>query len=342
LSLAALLVLGVIGWAVWRLHPPSGGADAHALLRAAARALHETALEGTVITRVRVGDEWREAHAEVHRGEGRSRVRYLDGPARGMTLYREGRQVWATGETGRVPRALKLGADPTEALSERLMRDGYNARITGHGTVAGRPVTLVTAGGRGGRLVLGVDRETGFPLLMKRYDGEGRLRLSTVYDEVDFSAAPPEPAEAPPSVRRGPRRAEHFDTLAQITDKVDFTLYRPGYVPDGYTLAGVRLQQTPRGRMVGARYTNGLQMILIVQHARNDGRIPSGLQERMPGRVRAHRSGRESDPRGIMRLRGGMVGDALRRAMDGTQVLVMGSAPRAELVRVADSLEPIP
>jgi len=344
MTVGVLAVLGAIGWAAWRLYAPASDTRAKELLRAAAQSLHHTAVQGTVITRVYLREGWREARAEVHRGGGRAQVRYLDGPAAGTTVYRQGRDVWAVSGEGAPSRRVDLPADPTEALARHLLHDHYHARVVGERIIAGRPAVMIEAGGARGRVALGVDRETSFPLLMERYDADGQLRVSTVYESADFSGPPPPPVEPPEGAVRRRFGGQRYNSLAEAKGKVSFTLYQPGYIPAGFELQGVHVHDGALVNLVGSRYSDGLNWFVIVQRAEREGQAEPEPRRHGAGEHRRDGRGRHGmrGPRGMMHLPGGPMGDAVRRAMDGTVVLVMGSVPRDELARIADSLKPVP
>ncbi len=362
---AALLVLGSIGWALWRMQDAAPDAQAGELMRAAAGALHHVPVKGIVATRIRISDGWREAHAEVHRGGGRARVHYLDGPAAGVTLIRQGRDVWATKEGDENLRRLGLSADPSEEMARQLMQDNYTARVMGRRQVAGRPVTIVVAKGHHGAVTLGVDQETSFPLLMERYDRDGELRVSTVYQDADFSVQPPAMAETPPDAGNGHRRGQRFDTIEQLKAHVTFTLYQPTWLPDGFALKDCHLRERESLAGVALRYSDGLQSIVVMQrpssgerpeagsvrregsdHVRDRVGEHSGSRRGQRGEGRQPRGGSRPEgmhpPRGLMNLPGGPTGDAVRRYIDGTMVIVMGPVSKEDLARMADSFKPVP
>lgn len=344
MTVGVLAVLSAISWAAWRLYAPTSDARATELLRAAAQSLHHTAVQGTVITRVHLSEGWREARAEVQRGGGRAQVRYLDGPAAGTTIFRQGRDVWAVRGEGEPLRRVDLPADPTEALARQLMRDRYHARVVGERVIAGRPAVLIEAGGWQGRVVLGVDRETSFPLLMERYDADGQLRVSTAYESADFAVQPPPPVEPPEGAEPSRFGGDRYDSIAEVKAKVSFALYQPSHIPSGFELQGVHVHGGRLGQFVGMRYTDGLNWIMIVQRGTGDAQQPAERPREGPrARGREGHSRHEMrGPRGMMQLPGGPLGVAIRRSMNGTVVLVMGSVPRDELARVADSLKPVP
>lgn len=346
MTVGVLAVLGALGWSIWRLYTPASDVRAVELLRAAVRALHQTPVKGAVITRVRLGEEWREARAQVHRGAGRAQVRYLDGPAAGTTIFRQGRDVWAVREGGQPLRRVDLPDDPTDVLTRYLARDGVRARIRGERVIAGRPALLIEVGGPRGHVTLGVDRQTNFPLLMERYDAEGQLRVATVYETVDFSVQPPASLEPPDGALRSRRGGERYENIAQAKGKVSFALYQPSYIPSGFALQGVRVHSGRMVQFVTLRYSDGVNWVVVLQ--RPEGAEPGragwprgsapGQGPRGEGRGRHEMRG----PRGLLQMRGGPMGDAIRRSMDGTVVLVMGSVPRDQLARIADSLRPVP
>ncbi len=202
---------------------------------------------------------------------------------------------------------------------------------------------------------MGLDRENHFPLLMERFGPDGQVRVSTVYDEADFAVKPPEMSEPPEGAAHSGQRGQDFESMAQLKTQVEFTLYAPSHLPPGFELQERRLLDVPRAASVALRYSDAMHSVLIVQRGKVESAgagADGSARERMRDRIAERRSGRAHDgsgrergPRGdggMMHMRGGPGGDAVRRSMDGTVVMVMGGVPKDELARVADSLQPIP
>ncbi len=345
----AIVVIGAIAWGAWRTHAPASDPAAVTLMRSAAHAMREVPVKGIVTTRVLMTDGWHEARAEIHAGHGRARVRYLSGPAEGVTLVRQGRDVWTIGPEGKGLRRLGLGADPIEHLGREMLGKNLASRIVGEQIIAGRPTTVVSARARFGGVRMGLDRENDFPLLMERLGPEGEVRVSTVYDEADFAVEPPAISEPPEGAKRYGQGGQDFENMAHLKSQVEFTLYEPSYLPSDFELQDRRLLKWPRGGSVALRYSDGLQNMIVVQRgvgvgAAADGSVREHIADRRGGQAHDS-SGRGHGARGnghMMHMRGGPGGDAVRRSMDGTVVMVMGGLPKDELARVADSLQPIP
>mgnify|MGYP001086065730 CR=1 FL=1 len=348
----AIVVIGTIVWGAWQMRAPASDPAAVALMRNAAHAMREVPVKGIVTTRVLMTDGWHEAGAEIHAGHGRARVRYLSGPAEGVTLVRQGRDVWTIGPEGKGLRRVGLGADPIEHLGREMLGKNLAARIVGEQIIAGRPTTVVSARALFGGVRMGLDRENDFPLLIERLGPEGEVRVSTVYDEADFAVEPPAVSEPPEGARRSGHGGEDFTSVAQLKSQVEFTLYVPSYLPSGFDLQDRRLHRGPHSGSVALRYSDGLQNMLIVQRGVGvgtaaDGSVREGVRDRIADRRGGQThdgSGRGRGARGnghMMHMRGGPGGDAVRRSMDGTVVMVMGGLPKDELARVADSLKPI-
>ncbi len=132
-----LVVIAAIGWGAWRMHAPASDPEAVALMRSAAHAMRDVPVKGILTTRVLTAEGWQEARVEVHAGQGRARLRYLSGPAEGVTLVRQGREVWTIGADGKPQRRHGLGADPMEKLGREILGKNFAARIVGEQTIAG-------------------------------------------------------------------------------------------------------------------------------------------------------------------------------------------------------------
>jgi len=351
----ALVVIAAIGWGAWQMRARASDPEAVALMRSAAHAMRHVPVKGIVTTRILTPDGWSEARVEIHAGDGRARLVYLSGPAKGVTLIRQGRDVWTTGPDEKDLRRLGLGADPMERLGHEMLGKNLVARIVGEQTIAGRPTTVVSATAHFGGVRMGLDRENDFPLLMERLGPDGQVRVSTVYDEADFAVEPPEMSEPPEGAGHFGRHGQDFESMAQLKTQVEFTLYAPSHLPPGFELQDRRLLNGPRSASVALRYSDGLQHLIVVERSKVGGvgsaadgsareRVRERMAERRGGQARDG-SGRGHGARGnggMTHMRGGPGGDAVRRSMDGTVVMVMGGLPKDELARVADSLKPIP
>lgn len=154
-------------------------------------------------------------------------------------------------------------------------------------------------------------------------------------------------------------------TLEAVRAAVDFEVFAPGWLPDGWELQGWYLNERRAGAMVQARFSDGLRPITIIQlsapdlrerlQARREDRSDPGRagdsrdadDERPPRRERPERPDRPDQPdrparrwmeqRGARHLRGAGA-DASRRVIDGTMVIVSGPVSDATRERVLESM----
>ena len=328
------------------------------LVRAAAQALREVSVKGTVVTVVRTPQSEREYRAEVHRGEGRTVLRYLDGPAEGMAVHRQRGAIWVEGreaEAGRGTRRAEVGE---RSLETDLLRRNWTFRTAGTRRVAGRSTTLVQGTGPGGSLTLAVEHETGFPLYMSRRGPDGVRISESTWLDVDFSVEPPPKLDLPE--KREERRRTRT-TPEEAREAVEFTVLEPTWLPDNWELRTWYLLERPHrpaAATVEARYTDGLRTLTIMQRSAvrpdaDEDRPDREAYRRERRQYREEwRSDREDRPDGpAMRdhfgqgepgwrqLRG-IGGDASRRVIDDTIVIVMGPLSEQERERILDGMRP--
>lgn len=326
--------------------------DATELVRMARRALDEVTVRGVVVTVVRTPQGEREVRAEMHRGEGRFTMRILSGDGEGVEIHRQQGAVWVEGREGQTGRRSELG-EP--GLRPELLERNWSFTSAGTRRVAGRTTTLVGGTGPGGSITLAIDRETGFPLHISRRDPRGKLVSETTWVEADFSAEPP-PVKEPPPQAEGRHRAA--TTLEEARKTVEFTVYEPAWVPEGWELQGWYLHDGHRAKMVGARLSDGLRPMMIIQRAVSDEaaerpegadrgawrerRVRDGAPRRpeQPRRAEGREAAgpREAESGRPTHMRGSGV-DASRREIDGTMVLVIGPISREERERVLDEMK---
>jgi len=359
--LSALVALGMT--LVWVLGPGRGSAEALALAQRAAQALETVTIKGTVRTLALSPRGPVEARAEVHRGEGRVHIRYLSGPAEGMEVHRDGASVWSCGPEGAERHRAQIG---DAGWSHELMRRNWQFRLRGEASVAGRPAALLTARGPGGRLAVAADRETGFPLLLKRSAPDGRTLSETVWETADFSVAPPPQVEPPADTQVAERSRRRRVPVEEAQQAVDFTLLAPARLPSGFALDGWFVRERRRGVVVEARYTDGLRPLLVIeQSARAAAAEPDGPERpdrvaregqrrgpgdgppadgpaRQPGHMhdRPMMGGRGMHHGPMMHMRGAG-GRAVRREIDGVLVTVIGPDLGEALTDVLESMEPV-
>ncbi len=346
-ALSALALVGIIAVMALRASglitvPGEQTIVARELVERTAAALDSVAVKGTVLTRVLTPRGLVRTRAKVHRGDGRVVIRYLSGPAKGTTIYREGSAVWARGPQGRVRRQAELG----EAWSRELLRRNWSFATLGRRRVAGRPTIVFTGTGPGGSITVAADRETAFPLGIERRNTDGQILSTTVWQTADFSVAPPPKSEAPQRVSAGQGGRRSRVTPGEARAAADFPVLEPAWLPRGFELEAWYLHRSPGGTMVEARYTDGLRPLLVLERSASASPERGGARRGPGGRVMGMGRGPMRGPGGagtgaMMRLRG-TGGEAVRRVIGDTAVVVMGSMRVEDLERVASSLRSIP
>lgn len=344
LVVAALAIaMAVVALVLYpRLAPPAGSDEGLELAQRSAHALDTVSIRGIVRTIAQTSRGPVETRAEVHRGEGRVVIRYLSGPAKGTVIHRQGEMVWALGPHGRLRRWARL----TDSLWRRnLLARNWRFRIVGRSRVAGRPVVVFTGTGPGGELTVSADRETAFPLAIKRKEPDGKLLTASEWESADFSVAPPARMQIPQMAAGGMGSRWERLPIHELQARVDFELLQPRWLPDGFELDGWYLHQGHGGTVVETRYTDGLRPLMILQRQLSIER-GNGLRPE-PRAGPRQRGGMTRGMRGmaghgrLMRLRAAAGGRAVRRQIDGVQVVVVGAAPIDQLERIVNSMQPV-
>jgi outer membrane lipoprotein-sorting protein len=258
---------------------------------------------------------------------------------------------------------------PGLAVDRALAERNYEARVVGDSSVAGRSARTIEISPKGGGrpvLRLWLDNETGFALRRERYNVEGRLTSRTEYTQVEFGPVIAPDVFTVPAGWETIRAEETESGLSteQLSARLGFQVRPPAHLPAGYVLVGGYEKQWGRWHMRAAelRYTDGLRILSIFQHRHpgHPGLEPPGHGEH-PGRGRGRGGlgGRGRGRRGGRHGRGGRgEGLGLGPPRPGEMILldrgsekvlrfhgpeivvvVIGDLPRAELVRIAESIE---
>ena len=333
--------------------------DASELVRRAAQAMDEVAVEGTVVTVVRTPDGRRKVRAEMHRGDGRFTMRLLSGRGEGTVVHRQQDAVWIERKGGETVRRANVG---DHHLPAELLRRNWGFTSSGTRRAAGQTTTLARGPGRGGSITLAVDQKTGFPLHISRRTRQGELISETTWVNADFSVQPP-PKIEPPETRHERRRRSV--SLEEARAAVDFNVLEPGWMPKGWELQGWFLNERSRGTMVQARFSDGLRPMMVIQFSAEEVRERiqqwrEGREERDGGprggpvHPRRGRPDQAERPRGADRpmregarehtprhMRGAGA-DASRRAIDGTMVIVAGPISEQDRERILESMSASP
>jgi len=314
-------------------------------LVAAQQARTTVACKGVVQTRAYTPEGLVHSRAEVHRGEGRVVIRYLDGPAEGMEVIRSDGQVWTRGGRGR-GRMMHTGGGAAQ-LDPDLLGEHYRAHIIGQATVAGRPATRLALRRRdGGGLDLWLDREYSLPLRTVVILPGGKAVSDTQYESIEYGVTPPS-EQTPPAGQQGAAMAIEPTDAAGMQRALGFTPLQPRYVPAGFRPQGTYLHRMHGGRRLAGemRYTDGLGSLSILQReARGEalqrGRGPEGRGGGM-GKGHGPPEG-QGKGGGVPRRfeRGlGPAGDVVVTREGDVDIMVMGDLPRDELERVAAGME---
>jgi len=324
--LVAIAVVALVaGGVVLAHHLRALRSDPEALrvMERAAKARHDVTVGGIVETTVRTRDGLRRMRAEIRQGAGRMHLKSLSGPNAGAEVFRQGRQVWATGPDGKVRRGARFREAPWE---HGLVKRNYRVQLGNKTTLLGRPVTYVKGKGPAGELTLAADDETGFPLAMERRGPDGKVIMSTRYVQVDFSVDPPPEREVPKAAVVAAGLRGRPVSRQELERRIGRELLMPTYLPKGFELEGYYLRERGRRKVAEIRYADGLRVLLVVEDMRPARRATEQIERRRP-------HGRK--PMEAMR---GLHGDAVRRRVGDIVVIVVGPLSEAELGRVADSV----
>ncbi len=215
-----------------------------------------------------------EAEATVARGDGRTVLHYLTGPAAGMRIIQQENQVWEVGPKG-VRRAHKLGIE-CPLPDPKALQENFVVRKVGHAQVANRPTSVVSISPRSGpnaQIVVWLDDETHFPLARQQL-ADGRVVSETRYISVRYNVPPPKKWEPPQQAgERGRWRARGLDIqrvdAAGAAKILGTAVKRPTYLPGGFAEQGlVTLRYSRAGAAVQIRYGDGLRVMTITEHRR--------------------------------------------------------------------------
>jgi len=294
-------------------------------------ARRNTALAGTLVTKVWAFGQIVEAQATVARGEGRVRISYTSGPIAGMQVIQQGRQVWEVGPQG-VKRAHWLLRE-MPLVSRRQLEAGIVVRRAGRAAIANRPTSAFVVRPREDEsrpLVVWLDDATHFPLAVQRFYG-GEMVSETTYTSVDYSATAPPVFTPPPGADRQPEDrggGPSPEPIAenQVEPKLGFAPRRPAYLPRGFQEQGLFLTPDANGRpFLQIRYSDGLGVLLIVEWS------PKAPGEPPPGPA--------ASPGGpaVIVERGALT--AAQKALGPVTADVYAPLPHDELLRIADSLK---
>jgi len=354
--LVALSVMCLVGCAR-KLTPER----AHAVLEQIQQSRRTLTVEGELTTFINTEKQQLRADAEMQRGPGVIRLKYVSGRFAGWQIIEQDGHVWRVGPDGK-PSASPFGPEPGMGLEGRA---DLQVASAGPAWVAGRwarRYVIVPRGEEVGRLVIAVDAKTSYPLQMRRNGPGGRLISETVYRQIKYGVAPPVRV-AVPSVAEERGRGGFAGRGAKATEQalqqaLGGPLLKPTYLPPGLQLQGYYSRQTRRGVLAEMRYSDGLRTLVVAQ-VKLPPR-PSGLGANRQGRQGERLSGPRPEWRGKgpqqagkapgERLEGwrrpqqggeaqGRAGRNLLRARRGDRfVIVGGDVTQTELQKVLESI----
>lgn len=284
-------------------------------------------------------------------------------------LHQSGQvQRWESGldSTGEVAR-FGLDARDLGTVLARASTCG-TPTLKGTATVAGRSADVIDLGTprcwasdpeANGPSTIWVDQETFFVLKVAQYSGTDGTLLSTTevtnihynvpIDPTRFRFTPPSDAKiADERPKPTPSADPYQQELARLARQVDFPLFAPRAVPSGLVplpprlddVAGsqVQLSYVPSDE-AGTAVTAGSTGVQITEQRASDKLIDRWTQPAQPATI--------SDGKGWLRrgraIKGGSTSSAAIVLRDGTLVSVTSvSVPPDELLRIADSLDPVP
>lgn len=113
-----------------------------------------------------------------------------------------------------------------------------------------------------------IDSEHGLVVRTEIYDVNGDLTLLSAFSELTFQ---PEISKnsfvikVPKGTTMRTSVEKHFRTIAEAEQDLDFPISQPGYMPEGFVLAGVVYSQSQQRETVQLAYVDGLSSISIFE-----------------------------------------------------------------------------
>ncbi|HEX5693726.1 MAG TPA: MucB/RseB C-terminal domain-containing protein [Arenimonas sp.] len=249
----------------------------------------------------------------VDEGRERERLVALSGPPR--EVIRDGSRVMCIG-TGQAPVAYDMGQagrwSEALAISEAVGLDGYQARLGGHGRIAGHAVQRIEVRATdpwryGYRLWL--EQSTGLPLRVDLLDGAGSSIEQVAFTDIALGKRPADEDLAPST----PAGLERVSPLPPATAARSHGWHVPA-PPSGFRLRATRPLPDDGVHLL---YSDGLASVSVYVE-----RVGTGL-------------------RGDARRQRGAV-HARSFWLDGWQVLAIGKVPAATVDRFARTVRAVP
>lgn len=322
-------------------------------------------LTGDLTTTVRVGDDLLTAQASLASGPDRSVLTFASGKYARWRIVEQDGLVWRVdprgqpqpGQGGIGGQSTMAGLGGRRGLTDLVIRQGLPGRLAGR-TVQHYEISPL--GKSKARLELAVDAETGYPLATTRYGTRGRMLSSTVFHTVTFGVKPPARVPVPAVAQAsGPAKSilhTRVATAADLEKALGGPLLRPRQLPEGFSLVGYYLNQTPRGPLAETRYSDGLRVLVLLQSdlrklkvrptqalraetrgLRPDTAPPSGNHEG-PGAMWHARAGGDAHRAWRQALRSRLRGHIVRERRGSNFIVIAGDLAPEQLQEVMDGL----
>jgi negative regulator of sigma E activity len=215
--------------------------------------------------------------------------------------------------------------DRVPQVLDQIKRNALSVQWIGEDTVAGHACGVIEVAPNGinqsPRRRFWVDPTNGAQLRIDAYDAAGQLVSSSYYTAVSYNPplAPGDfsPPAAPKDAR--PVASEPVGptlTLPQAQALAGFSIAQPSYLPAGFRLQSVSLQDFRRSKLVALRYVNGLNVLSLFETPLGpNAKVPPG-----PLRINHPR-------RGVSTL-----------TQNGLRIILVGNLTPDEMDRMISSL----
>lgn len=322
-GLLAAMLVATLAVALWQADQRRKAADWFAFARQAAT---RVSYHGELELVVQGGAQSLNSRVEVaHIAPSRSRYRYLGPDLAGVEMLTDGHRAVRTD-----PMTGRQTMRAAELLNVPLTLAGYQAMVGNGGEIAGRPTVHVRLRRAGVVRELWLDTKLGLPLRTV-ITQPGGLLTDTRF--VSFTPEPPvEPIPALPSDAKPMVSAPV--TVAELSRRVGFPVFEPGWLPDGFTLAETRQCSCPCGCQGGTAqliYSDGVGHISVFYTGEDCQRCYAS--ESACAACTEHQT--------AVRLKDSAV-QVVGYADDKVLVVAIGDARPAELARIASSVPVLP
>lgn len=244
----------------------------------------------------------------VHLKPDKTRTEYF-APAMlgGMIIIENGSESWRYNPARAVWKQLTNPRPQLHDLLSQEALENFEMRYVGLDNLAGRPVYEICAvpksRGEGCRR-LWIDRDHYVVIGTQVETATGAVLNRSEFTKIEFN-----PPDISPQIFKVDGKVEES---AKPIDGAPFKALKPTYVPSGYKLVGIAALMVQRCQSVHLQYSNGASTISIFE--------------------------RKSDCPLVGRHAGGTVLNVFTCTRSGMQFTLIGSVPRSELRKMADSL----